>query len=172
MKMKTYGFIISVCIKYNEILTCFISNLKSIIKIYPEQSIVLINDGSSVDNWKKILSKEVDMKNIIIEDVDKKLQGKGEINPYYYFYHNKYFDNAIILHDGTKALCKIPNIDYDLKYIWYFNYHYDWGNSKCPERIENSNIKTHEDEILYILGQIKDKKLSKELINTYFFLGI
>jgi hypothetical protein len=170
---KTFGFIITTYINSSYILQYIIDNILSIIYLYPKQKIVLINDGSTLDKWKEQLIIEIqkysyDINNIIFIDVPKELQGKGEMNPYYYFYYMKFFDYAIILNDGCKAISPIKKVNYDLKFMWYFNYQHGWDKSMVEYNETRPEIKTHEDEIIFLLKKIKNKEISNQLIQTYY----
>ena len=159
--MTSIGFIIPTKIDNIHVLERVKTNLSSIISLYPSNKIVLINDGSSENLDQLLLNK-----NITILNVPNGKQGKGEFLPYYYFYHNKFFDIAIIINDCCKALKRIDEISYDFEYIFYFNYHHGWGTSVCPDNVNRS--KTHEDEILRILYRLDTEKSRKtSIINKY-----
>lgn len=169
----SFGFIIPIHINYPSILTHVTNNIISILKNYPKYRIILIDDGSTLTDciprlFSGILSHGYLITDISVETVPKNYTGKGEINPFYYFYHNKYFDTAIILNDGCTSIKPIdfPVEDINLVYMWYFNYHYGWEFSQCPPR-ENPDIKTHEDVILNLLEKFQDVHTRNRLIETY-----
>ena len=68
---------------------------KSIRKFY-KNKIVIIDDNS-----KKEFIKEIPLENTII--VNSEYPKRGEFLPYYYYYYNKYFDRAVVFHDGIKV---------------------------------------------------------------------
>ena len=99
--------------------------IQSARKQYPETKIVIIDDYSTYD-IKKPFEND---KNIIIEKA--KLKRAGEINPYYHYFYNKYFDVAIIIQDSTTLKKQIPiNIlNTDINFFYYFSNHRpDWNN--------------------------------------------
>jgi hypothetical protein len=86
---------------------------------YPLQKIIVIDDNSK----KEYLQAEYEYKNV--EYINSEFPGRGELLPYYYFYKNHFFDNAIILHDSAFIQKKI-NFDYLVKKqtnvlpLWHF----------------------------------------------------
>lgn len=169
---KTFGFILPTHIKFASVLSHVVDNLVSILTLYPNQRVIIINDCSPLKDWQArlfagIQSKGQSTDRITVLHVPEELRAKGEINPYYYFYHNKFFDYAVILNDGCTALTPLPTVDYDLKYMWFFHYHPGWNTSPCPPREGHPELKTHEDEILFILNQIRDVDLRERLIAFY-----
>jgi hypothetical protein len=62
---------------------------------YPFKKIIVIDDNSD----KKYLTADYEYENI--EYVESEYNGRGELLPYYYFYKNHYFDNAVIIHDSV-----------------------------------------------------------------------
>jgi|LauGreSuBDMM15SN_2_FD.fasta_scaffold29811_1 hypothetical protein len=117
---KDFGFIITrhvnseitnkywnECIRY---IRCF----------YLFKKIVIIDDNSD----KKFLKAEFDYKNI--EYITSEFHGRGELLPYYYFYKNDFFDNAIIIHDSVFIQQRInfeKLIDTKIKVLplWHFS---------------------------------------------------
>jgi len=57
--------------------------------------IVIIDDNSNTT----FLKGDYDYKNV--EYVQSQFPGRGELLPYYYFFKNRYFDNAVIIHDSV-----------------------------------------------------------------------
>jgi hypothetical protein len=63
-------------------------------KNYPENSILIIDDNS---NYKYIIQRELYKTTII----NTEYPGRGELLPYYYYFKNKLFDIAVIIHDSV-----------------------------------------------------------------------
>ena len=87
---KTFGFIVTTHITKELILSYVVVNLSSILEMYPEQRIILINDGSPLKNWEQLLFEGLEKKGvnylmITIINVPSDSLKKGEINPYYYY---------------------------------------------------------------------------------------
>ena len=90
-----YGFIITRHVisektnKYwNQCVLC-------IRRFYPDKKIVIIDDNSN----QQFVKAFFDYKNI--EVVNSEFKGRGELLPYYYFLKNRYFENAVIIHDSV-----------------------------------------------------------------------
>lgn len=157
-----FGFIIPTHITSPQILKHVRENIDSIKLLYPSQKIVMINDHSPLKNWENIFN------DILIVNAPENLRGSGEMLPYWYFYNNKLFDYAIILNDGCRANKVLSKVEYNLKFLWFFNYQFGWNSSPCPPRSEEKHIKTHEDEILHVIGGISDKYISDIIRREYF----
>ena len=63
--------------------------------LYPHAQIIIIDDNSNLNFVKSFH----DYKNLMI--INSEYKGGGELLPYIYFLKNKWFDNAIILHDSV-----------------------------------------------------------------------
>lgn len=62
---------------------------------YPDNEIVIIDDNSN----QQFVKSDFDYKNVTI--IQSEYPGRGELLPYIYFYKNKWFDNAIFIHDSV-----------------------------------------------------------------------
>jgi hypothetical protein len=69
--------------------------VQSIQRLYPYVKIVIIDDNSN----PIFLKSECNTSEIIV--VNSEFKGRGEILPYYYLLKNKWFDNAVIIHDSV-----------------------------------------------------------------------
>jgi len=90
---KSFGFIIITNVtsdqtdKYwRESITC--------IRKYYSNKIIIINDNSNPIYSIDISSYEN------VEKINSEYKGRGELLPYFYFYNNRFFDKAIIIHDS------------------------------------------------------------------------
>jgi hypothetical protein len=116
--MNTFGFIIIRHIN-SEITNKYWNHSVQLIRtFYPFKKIVIIDDNSK----QEFVKSEFDYKNI--EIVESEFHGRGELLPYYYYLKNKYFDNAVIIHDSVFFHNRIPfellnNID--ILPFWHFN---------------------------------------------------
>ena len=88
---------------------------------YPEQQIVIIDDNSNYD----FVKAEFDYKNV--EIIQSEYPGIGELLPYIYYARNKWFDDAVFIHDSvffhtTYDFLKIINNtnSYNVYSLWYF----------------------------------------------------
>ena len=114
-------------------------------KYYPEHNIVIIDDNS---HYNHITSKELYKTEIIESEYNQ----RGELLPYYYYLHNKYFDNAVIIHDSVFIN---SYIDFNLK-----NKIIDITNKL------NTNIKTNTDT-----DKNNNNKLSFQFVNYNNLFG-
>jgi hypothetical protein len=120
----TFGFILSRHVNSETTNKYWNSCIKQLNLIYPGTSIVIIDDNSD----PIFLKADQEYKNITI--VESEYPRRGELLPYYYFYKNKYFDNAIIIHDSIFFQCKVAFNKLEKSQIkvlplWHFDYSKD-----------------------------------------------
>ena len=117
-------------------------------KIYPNRSIVIIDDNSN-PNFVK-----ADREYINLTIVKSEYPKCGELLPYYYFYKNHYFDNAIIIHDSVFFQSKINFNKIEKSQIKVLPlWHFDWAKDENKNNtIRLSSVLTHNSKILNILG--------------------
>jgi len=92
---RDFGFIITRHVNSETTNKYWNFCIQCIRKFYPFKKIVVIDDNSDAQH----LNAEYEYKNT--EYVNSEFPGRGELLPYYYFYKNDYFDNAIIIHDSV-----------------------------------------------------------------------
>jgi hypothetical protein len=89
--------------------------------IYPNIKIVIIDDDSNPD-----FLTDIPLINTIV--VESEFKKRGELLPYYYYIQNKWFDNAVILHDSvfiqTDVISKYIEMNMQYKMLWHFSEHY------------------------------------------------
>jgi len=113
-----YGFIILRHVNSEKTNKYWNNSVKLLKTFYPTKKIIIIDDNSK----KEFLNAEFEYKNIVV--INSEFHGRGELLPYYYFYKNKYFNNAIILHDSVFIHQKInfeKLIGLKVLPIWNFN---------------------------------------------------
>ena len=102
-------------------------------KYYKENLILIIYDNS--DN-QFITNKNL-YKTITINSEYPK---RGELLPYYYYLHNKFFDTAVIIHDSVFINDYIDvNVD-KYKILWDFDHHWDQIEDETKMIKEFNNI--------------------------------
>ena len=88
--------------------------------IYPNNKIVIIDDDSNCD-----FLTDIQMTNSII--VESEFKKRGELLPYYYYIQNKWFDNAVIIHDSVfikaDVISKYIKMNVSYKFLWHFSEH-------------------------------------------------
>lgn len=93
--MNNFGFIITRHVN-SEITNKYWNNSIKLLKFfYPNKKIVIIDDNSD----SNFLKSDFDYNNV--EIIQSEFPGRGELLPYYYFIKNKFFENAVILHDSV-----------------------------------------------------------------------
>jgi hypothetical protein len=116
--MEKYGFIMTRHVNSEITNNYWNQSIKCIRRFYPVIKIVIIDDNSNYD----FVKSQFDYKNV--EIIQSDFKGRGELLPYYYFYKNKFFENAFIIHDSIFIHKKIhfeklQNID--VLPLWHFN---------------------------------------------------
>jgi len=116
--MNEYGFIITRHVNSETTNKYWNHSVKLLRSLYPLKKIIIIDDNSN----QEFLKSEFDYNNV--EIIKSEFPGRGELLPYYYFLKNKYFDNAVILHDSVFFHKRIQfellkNVD--VLPLWHFN---------------------------------------------------
>ena len=116
--MDLFGFIITRHVNSEKTNNYWNNSVKLIRRFYPFIKIVIIDDNSNYE----FVKEEFNYKNI--EIIQSEFPGRGELLPYYYYLKNKYFENAVILHDSVfihKRINfeKLNNIK--VLPLWHFN---------------------------------------------------
>jgi len=148
----SYGFIIARHVN-SEITNHYWNHcIQRIRRFYSPQryKIVVIDDNSNKD----FLKSEYEYKNV--EYVDSEFPGRGELLPYYYFFKNRYFDNAVIIHDSVFFQSKInfSRIPFPVIPLWHFS----------EEKLENLP-----NSVRLIQFLINNQQIQKTLLETNKF---
>ena len=93
--MNSFGFIITRHVNSELTNQYWNHSVKLINTFYPETKIVIIDDNSNID----FVKAEFEYKNL--EIIQSEFNGRGELLPYYYYIKNKFFENAVIIHDSV-----------------------------------------------------------------------
>ena len=114
--IKNFGFIMTRHVNSIETNKYWNRSVQLLRLYYPENKIIIIDDNSK----KEFIKEDFNCENILI--IDSEYKGRGELLPYIYFLNNKWFENAVIIHDSVffhkkydfnSLICKmIP--------LWYF----------------------------------------------------
>lgn len=92
--MDSFGFIITRHVKSEKTNKYWNHCVKCLRSFYPQKKIIIIDDNSN----PSFLKAEFNYKNVQV--VQSEFKGRGELLPYYYFLKNKFFKNAVIIHDS------------------------------------------------------------------------
>ena len=92
--MGSFGFIMTRHVNSELTNNYWNHSVKLLRTFYPDKKIVIIDDNSNQD----LVKAEFDYPNV--EIIQSEFPGRGELLPYYYYIKNKFFDNAVIIHDS------------------------------------------------------------------------
>jgi hypothetical protein len=114
----SFGFIITrhvTCEKTNKYWN---QNVKLLRLLYPLRQIIIIDDNSNPE----FVKSDYEYKNIKI--IVSEYPGSGELLPYIYFLRNKWFSNAVIIHDSVFFHKRISfnKITEPVLPLWHFKY--------------------------------------------------
>jgi len=115
--MDLYGFIITRHVNSVKTNRYWNHCVKCIKTFYPDKKIIIIDDNSN----EQFLKADFDYINVTI--IQTEFKGRGELLPYYYFIKNKYFENAIIIHDSVffhKRINFEKLIGINVLPLWFF----------------------------------------------------
>ena len=132
--MLSYGFIITRHVNSEKTNKYWNHAVRSIRRFYPFRKIVIIDDNSN----QAFVKADFNYKNIQI--VNSEYPGRGELLPYYYFHKNKYFNNAVILHDSVFFHKRIHFEKFNkvnVLPLWHFDYNENMGNCSRLSRYLN-----------------------------------
>jgi len=114
----SFGFIMTrhvTCEKTNKYWN---QNVKLLRILYPIRQIIIIDDNSNYE----FVKPDYEYKNVLT--IKSEYHGSGELLPYIYFLRNKWFSNAVILHDSVFFHKRIPfhKITEPVIPLWHFQY--------------------------------------------------
>jgi len=115
--MESYGFIITRHVNSEKTNKYWNKCVRCIRFFYPFKKIIIIDDNSN-DNFLK-----ADLEYNNVEIIQSEFPGRGELLPYYYYFKNHYFENAVIIHDSIffhKRINFEKLIGTNVLPIWHF----------------------------------------------------
>jgi hypothetical protein len=152
-------------IKSNEY---WIECVRQIRKFYPENKIVIIDDNSDPAYLNNSLN--LDITNIIT--INSEFKGRGEFLPYYYFYKDRYFEKAVILHDSVfiQEYIDFESVE-DVKFLW------DFHAKVCEEPVRTRDMLLFLSNTPYLFKTFDDKESWKGCFGamsviSYYFLSL
>jgi hypothetical protein len=161
--MNDFGFIITRHVN-SELTNKYWNNcVKYLRRFYPYKKIVIIDDNSNKDFVVSFYNYEN------IEIIESEFPGRGELLPYYYFIKNKYFDNAIIIHDSVFFHIRVnfeKLIGLNVMPLWYF---YS-DNERVSNSAEIVNVLNNSTEIRNNLT-LHNKVLGMDKFNWFGCFG-
>jgi hypothetical protein len=116
--MYSFGFIMTRHVNSEITNRYWNHSVKLLSFLYPNVKIVIIDDNSKQEFVKAYFNYSN------IEIIQSEFHGCGEFLPYYYYIKNKFFDNAVIIHDSVFFHKKF-NFNklngYSILPLWFFN---------------------------------------------------
>jgi hypothetical protein len=115
--MDSYGFIITRHVNSEKTNKYWNKCIRCIRTFYPLKKIIIIDDNSN----QNFIKSECEYTNI--EIIQSEFYGRGELLPYYYLYKNRFFENAIIIHDSIffhKRINFEKLIGFKVVPLWHF----------------------------------------------------
>lgn len=129
----TFGFILTRHVNSAQTNKYWIRSVSLINSIYPDTPIVIIDDNSD----PKYLTREIEttLKNLTV--IQSEYPGRGELLPFIYYLRHRWFNAAVIMHDGVFVHKKI---DFNICRpgtprvfpLWHFPYSTDAGQEDLP----------------------------------------
>jgi hypothetical protein len=163
--MNDFGFIVTRHVNSETTNKYWNHSIKLLRFFYPTKKIVIIDDNSDTNFLK------ADYDYINLEIIQSEFPGRGELLPYYYYIKNKFFDNAIIIHDSVFFHKRI-NFEVlngtNVLPLWYFNS--DNENKFNTLQIIN-NLKNKiiiEDKFNYTSNNMLSNMLSNMVDNKWY----
>jgi hypothetical protein len=141
-----FGFIITRHVNSEKTNKYWNINVKLLNRFYPNKLIVIIDDNSNKNFLKPIFQ----LKNVLI--IQSNYPKRGELLPYIYFIYNKWFEKAVIIHDGVFFHRRIPfeKIKSPAIPLWHFNNYFTRIN--LPNILKTANYLKYSKFIKYHLS--------------------
>ena len=150
--MSSFGFIITRHVNSEQTNMYWNHSVKLLHTFYPNTKIVIIDDNSNQD----LVKADFDYPNVQI--IQSEFPGRGELLPYYYYIKNKFFENAVIIHDSVFFHKKI-NFEklehFNVMPLWHFDDDKENADNtiRIARKLKNSHIicdkiKTNEFKLL------------------------
>jgi hypothetical protein len=157
--MSSFGFIITRHVNSEITNRYWNHSVKLLRTFYPYKKIVIIDDNSNPE----FVKADFNYNNVLI--IKSEFHGRGELLPYYYYIKNKFFENAVILHDSVFFHSRYSfELLKDIKVIPLWFFHSDKENVENTLKIAN-NLKNN----YYIKQKLKNDEIN--FINTNKWYG-
>jgi hypothetical protein len=134
----SFGFIVTRHVNSEKTNKYWNQCVKLLRSYYPNNKIILIDDNSI----QELVKAEYDYKNVTI--IQSEYPKRGELLPFIYFLNNKWFDNAVIIHDSVffHKRYNFQDLEVDVLPLWHFiNNDSEIDNIlRIADYLNNSNI--------------------------------
>ena len=118
--MANYGFIISRHVNSERTNKYWNECVRCIQKFHYGIPIVIIDDNSNYEFVKSECESNKDYENVTI--IQSEYPRRGELLPYYYFWKNHWWENAVIIHDSVFIQNRVPyrTLKANVLPLWHF----------------------------------------------------
>ena len=115
--MASFGFIITRHVNSEKTNKYWNRCVKCIKTFHQGIKIIIIDDNSDY----KFVKPDIEYENV--EIVQSEYPGRGELLPYYYFWKNHYWQNAVIMHDSVFIHRRVAfrRLRANVMPLWHFN---------------------------------------------------
>lgn len=146
---RDFGFIITRCVISDDTNYYWNHNIELLNDLYPNNKIVIIDDFSNPD----YLKSDIENENVTIINNVEEYRGRGELLPYIYYNKHKFFDNAVIIHDGVffHELIEFNKIESFAIPLWQFNKAHN--KTGLTEQLKNASVLDNNDIIIQLLTE-------------------
>ena len=112
----SFGFIITRHVNSEKTNQYWNQCIKLLRTYYHDCQIVIIDDNSN----QNLVKSEFTYTNLHV--IQSEYPGRGELLPYIYYLQNKWFDNAVIIHDSVffHKTYDFASLNYDVMLLWFF----------------------------------------------------
>jgi hypothetical protein len=149
-----FGFIITRHVNSPETNRYWNQNVKLIRSLYPYRQIVIIDDNSV----QEFVKADVEYNPDYVTTIQSEYPGRGELLPYIYFYKNKWFDSAVMIHDSVFFHRRIPFENINIPVIPLWSFPSDKGHINTNLRLADTLNNT---ELLKAVLKSNNKRLNK-----------
>lgn len=163
--MENYVFMVPTCETsiFNDKSVCA-NCINSIIKYYPNNNIIIINDSLPNIASNETIIKFFNNDNIKVISADT----RGSACSYAMNYLlNSEYKYGIVIHDSTELINYLPELNFDIKFFWYFTEHYEWDKRIIPKPHRTKVMRTHTDEIINFYVNLDDSEFKRNFIEFY-----
>jgi hypothetical protein len=162
-----FGFIISRHVNSEKTNLYWNTCITCLRRVYPLKPIVVIDDNSDI-NFVKQIHSYTDNITIVKSEFPK----RGELLPFYYFLRDKYFENAIIIHDSVffrKRISFEKLIANNIKVMPIWNFLKDTLNQR--DFLNTIKYMRNKNEIMKMIDTSVDMRLIRQRRNSTEWFG-
>ena len=147
---KKFGFILTRHVNSHKTNKYWMRSVSLLNKLYPDVPVVIIDDNSNPSFLTAKEDTNLNLKNLTI--IQSEYPGRGELLPFIYLLKHRWFESAVMMHDGVFAHKRIDFMSGktpDVLPLWHFPYNTDAGHDnfrnvlRISQHLANSNLIKH-----------------------------